>query len=404
MKDVTSLARVLAAFLVAAAASAVALADEAAPAPPLPPVAAQCQADLAQQRNVPVAEVQVTRCDRVVWPDAALGLPRPDMLYAQVLTPGFSLTLRARDTDYLYTASDKTFRYGGPMAAWNASALYLEPMADEPNLNSTLLQVGLCGASLAVITTGVTQAFGQRNGALLYKQRTSRSGFDLLYLEPGKTGPGQKLASAFDFSDAVLNQQGTRWAALSRPSLAEDWQLVRGPLASPDRMTTQALPPGSRPSRVYWESNQPLIAVTQDDQPVTYQLAGPRGNRSWVKADTFTLPDSESPKISATESLEVRQGEDGGKPVVTVGRRTIAQLVPVAVLPGATLAQSRLTPDKRFAFITGQVGDTYKAWTVDLTTGEVMVSVAGAKSAPVLLPLAPRAWLQIKGERAPAAN
>jgi hypothetical protein len=71
------------------------------------------RADLAMRTHVPVASVTVTRQVRVTWPDSCLGVRAPE-LCAQVLTPGYSLTLSARGRRCVYhTDLRRTFRYAG---------------------------------------------------------------------------------------------------------------------------------------------------------------------------------------------------------------------------------------------------------------------------------------------------
>jgi hypothetical protein len=48
------------------------------------------------------AEIKVVRAARVTWRTAALGCPQPDRGYAQVLTPGALVVLRAGGSDYQY--------------------------------------------------------------------------------------------------------------------------------------------------------------------------------------------------------------------------------------------------------------------------------------------------------------
>jgi hypothetical protein len=60
------------------------------------------QTDLAKRLNVPLDQVQLVSAEAVDWPDASLGCPQPDMMYAQVITPGFKLTFRVNGQQYTY--------------------------------------------------------------------------------------------------------------------------------------------------------------------------------------------------------------------------------------------------------------------------------------------------------------
>jgi ADP-ribose pyrophosphatase YjhB (NUDIX family) len=50
---------------------------------------------LAEQTGVPADEVRLVSIAETEWPDASLGCPRPGMMYAQVITPGYLVTLEA---------------------------------------------------------------------------------------------------------------------------------------------------------------------------------------------------------------------------------------------------------------------------------------------------------------------
>jgi hypothetical protein len=98
----------LAAVLAAALAVT---ATASATAPPLP--VRLVRADLASRLHLPVANVTVMRQVRVTWRDTCLGLPAPEMC-AQVLTPGYSVTLSAGGRRCVYnTDLRRLFRYAG---------------------------------------------------------------------------------------------------------------------------------------------------------------------------------------------------------------------------------------------------------------------------------------------------
>lgn len=50
---------------------------------------------VAQTTNVPAGDVNFVSLEAVEWPDASLGCPQPDMMYAQVITPGYLLLFDA---------------------------------------------------------------------------------------------------------------------------------------------------------------------------------------------------------------------------------------------------------------------------------------------------------------------
>jgi hypothetical protein len=58
--------------------------------------------DLAQRRSISVDQIKVLLVRSVVWPDASLGCPDPDMRYRQVPMDGMLLLLSARGQVYEY--------------------------------------------------------------------------------------------------------------------------------------------------------------------------------------------------------------------------------------------------------------------------------------------------------------
>jgi len=70
-----------------------------APAPELLQLARR---DLAARLNVPEDSVRVASTRPQTWPDASLGCPQPDKMYAQVTTPGFVIELESGGKTYRY--------------------------------------------------------------------------------------------------------------------------------------------------------------------------------------------------------------------------------------------------------------------------------------------------------------
>ncbi len=48
---------------------------------------------LAERNHLAAENLREVSANAVQWPDSSLGCPRPDMMYAQVLTPGYRVTL-----------------------------------------------------------------------------------------------------------------------------------------------------------------------------------------------------------------------------------------------------------------------------------------------------------------------
>jgi hypothetical protein len=68
------------------------------------PVLQQAIAAAARETGVAESAVQVLRAEQVDWPDASLGCPRPGVAYAQVVTPGWRIVLRAAQRIFVYHA------------------------------------------------------------------------------------------------------------------------------------------------------------------------------------------------------------------------------------------------------------------------------------------------------------
>lgn len=60
------------------------------------------KADLSGRLDVPVEEIATSSIEAVQWPDASLGCPLPGMMYAQVVTPGYRVTLETSGATYEY--------------------------------------------------------------------------------------------------------------------------------------------------------------------------------------------------------------------------------------------------------------------------------------------------------------
>lgn len=74
----------------------------AATAPNLPEGANLAIADLAERLNLDSGEIEVVRTEPVDWPDTSLGCPEPGQAYAQVITPGHIVVLKAKGQEYEY--------------------------------------------------------------------------------------------------------------------------------------------------------------------------------------------------------------------------------------------------------------------------------------------------------------
>jgi hypothetical protein len=63
------------------------------------------RADLAQQLGEKAEGITLLSVESAEFPDASLGVPEPDRMYAQVITPGYVIRLGVGDTVHTYHGS-----------------------------------------------------------------------------------------------------------------------------------------------------------------------------------------------------------------------------------------------------------------------------------------------------------
>jgi hypothetical protein len=69
------------------------------------PVVDLASAQLAGQLGVEAGLIRVERVEPVDFPDASLGAPQPDMMYAQVITPGYVIELSHQGQSFVFHGS-----------------------------------------------------------------------------------------------------------------------------------------------------------------------------------------------------------------------------------------------------------------------------------------------------------
>ena len=62
----------------------------------------KAKADLVKQFGITANEIRVVEARATTWPDASLGCPQSDSVYAQVLTPGYWILLESDGRQYPY--------------------------------------------------------------------------------------------------------------------------------------------------------------------------------------------------------------------------------------------------------------------------------------------------------------
>ena len=72
--------------------------------------------DLSWRLNINADQITVVNVTEVTWSDTSLGCPQPGMVYAQVLTPGYMIQLKANERIYAYQSDTKgnVAECGGP--------------------------------------------------------------------------------------------------------------------------------------------------------------------------------------------------------------------------------------------------------------------------------------------------
>jgi len=343
------------------------------------PIVAKCKADLAKRFKLQAKDIKVIDKQATTWPDAALGMPESGKMYAQVMTPGSRIMLQARNSQYLYTTSAKAFKYGGPVFIWSYSMLYTRPAKGEPNLNNDLYQCSLLGTNTFRLVSGMAAYYPQEKGAVIFTRRTSRSGFDLLYIKAGKAAKEKILRSAFDFGAAAFNSAQDEWAGYVRPRLGGAWCVVVAPLPrNSANARTLDLPEGVRPGQIAWSGENLMILAKKGEGTACFETSPKAGTPEWKAVGTHTFPGLPDFMLNKSQSLEIDQVKDSAKPSVEValvwftGDRDVKATVSGLTLRGYDLLGGR------YAFIWGEKGSRPAAYTVDIATGEVIPSYSGA--------------------------
>ncbi|MFA4957837.1 MAG: formylglycine-generating enzyme family protein [Candidatus Methanoperedens sp.] len=83
--------------------------------PEYSPVVDIAKKDLSERLSIPIGDIKLVKEEAVDWPNTGLGFPEEGMMYAQVITPGFRIILKAQDKLYEYHSDYK--RIAGPKPA-----------------------------------------------------------------------------------------------------------------------------------------------------------------------------------------------------------------------------------------------------------------------------------------------
>ena len=340
-------------------------------------VAAKCKADLATKLKLEDKEATIASTEPVTWSNAALGMPEIGKMYAQVLTPGSRVLLQARNSVYLYTTSAEAFKYGGPLAAWSYSMLYLEPVQSEANLNGDLYQCSLLGTNPVRLLSAVSDYYPQGRGIVVAKRRTSRSFHDLLYVNARKPGEESIIHHGMDFGEAAVNPDGDRWAGFVKPKMGADWVVVIDRLKQGGcDAKSVPLPDGVRPGQIAWPGESVIILVKKNGKDAAYECDPNAEKPEWNAAGLWSFPGWNEFVLNKSESLVVEPVEIAGKPGVEVARvwftgdRNV-----VAQIAGFTMRGCRLAGP--YAFIWGEKDSAPAVYSVDINKGDSLLSLPG---------------------------
>ena len=74
---------------------------------PVPQEIAPMITAIAEDLDVPANSIQVVTVEPRDWPDSSLGCPQPDMLYAQVITPGYLILVEVSGDRFEYHTDER---------------------------------------------------------------------------------------------------------------------------------------------------------------------------------------------------------------------------------------------------------------------------------------------------------
>jgi hypothetical protein len=162
------------------------------------------------------------------------------------------------------------------------------------------------------------------------------------------------IYQAFDFGDAALNNVQDRWAGYVRPRLGFEWTVVVSRMGQDSsEAETLPLPEGTQPGKIAWSGETLMILVNKDDRKVAFETTPKVGTSEWKPVGAFAFPGRDAFMLNKSETLEIDQVKEDGKPGVEVARvwftgdRNV-----VAKIDGLTLRGCDLLG--RFAFIRGE--------------------------------------------------
>ncbi len=198
---------------------------------PQAPAVDMAISDLAARLSMDAEGIVVEDVEQVQWPNSALGLPEPGMMYTMAVVPGHRIVLRAAHRSYEYHSASRgeqaTVRYAGIAYPDDAEVSVLAMSRTEPTDGNNffhLQRIDPRTQQRETVVRFVSDFVPTPDGRdLLIKHRTSRSSHALLHVGPD--GAATEIAGAFDFMGMALRADAQMLAYWARPSLSE-----RGPV------------------------------------------------------------------------------------------------------------------------------------------------------------------------------
>lgn len=276
----------------------------------------KCKADLAKRLNTTVQNIKTIKVDPVTMPDSSLGMPERDKFYIQKLTPGLRIILESQRRQYLYMATSVSFKYGGPTNIWEYSTLYTMPIPNEANLNRDLYQCSFLGTNNVRLASSITDYYPQAKGIILATERTSRSGFNLLYIDAKKPMKSTVLYSAFHVGPAAVNADQSEWTAIVRTMVGSGWYIAVSKVGKSDgNALTIALPDSIRPERIAWSGEDVAILTKEGEALMCWRISPKSEKPEWKKVGGYEFPELTDYMLNKSESLEINQYSKENHPV-----------------------------------------------------------------------------------------
>lgn len=180
--------------------------------------------DLAERLNLAPDAITVANVEQVQWPDSAMGLPEPGMMYTQALVPGYRIILQALGREFAYhTDEHQAVRYAGVVYPADASVSVLAMSLTEPadgNNFFHLQRIDPASGQRETVVEFVSDFAATPDGRdIVIKRRTSRSGHVLVHV--AGDGTTTELRRAFDFHGTAVRPDGQMVAFWARPSVAD---------------------------------------------------------------------------------------------------------------------------------------------------------------------------------------